>query len=219
MDSTHAPPRRPGRPGPRQSAAADADRLLDTAVTLFARHGIAATTLRRVAQSAGVSPAMLHYHFGDKDGLVAAAIAQRILPAVEGLRGAVTAAGENPRAIVQGFLAAALQLGQSHPWLPGLWVREVLCEGGALRELLVGRVADILPKALAQHFAKARDAGRIAAALDPRLMVVSLLGLSLFPLAAAPIWRQVFAADDIGTEQMLAHTLALIGPGLEPPDA
>lgn len=211
--------RRPGRPAADQSAAANADRLLDTALELFARQGIAATTLRRVAQTAGVTPAMLHYHFGDKDGLVSAAINQRLLPAIEGLRGAMAEAGDDPRQLVRGFLAAALQLGHSHPWLPGLWVREVLCEGGALRAVLIGRVAALLPQALARHFAKAQQAGRIAAGIDPRLLVVSLLGLSLFPLAAAPIWRQVFAADDVGAEQLLAHALALIGPGLEPPDA
>lgn len=202
-----------------KSPPADAEGLLEIALTQFARQGIAATTLRGVALAAGVTPAMLHYHFGDKDGLITAAIERRILPAIECLRGAMQTAGDEPRAIAHSFLAAALGLGQSHPWLPGLWVREVLCEGGLLRELLIGRVADLLPKALAQRFASAREAGRIATAIDPRLLVVSLLGLSLFPLAAAPIWRQVFAADDIGTEQMLAHTLALIGPGLEPPDA
>jgi hypothetical protein len=50
--------------------------------------------------------------------------------------------------------------------------------------------------------------------LDPRLMVVSLVGLTLFPAAGAPIWRQLFTADDIGADVLRRHTLALLDHGM-----
>ena len=56
--------RRAGRP-----SGDDQDlrrRLLDAAIAQFARTGIAATSLRAIATEAGVTPAMLHYYFGDK---------------------------------------------------------------------------------------------------------------------------------------------------------
>src|SRR5215213_6396132 len=46
-------------------------RIRDTAMTLFARQGVAATSLRAVARQAGVSPALLVHHFGSKQGLCA----------------------------------------------------------------------------------------------------------------------------------------------------
>ena len=41
-----------------------------------------------------------------------------------------------------------------------LWVREVLCEGGALRELLLSRIAPLIPQAMAARFAAAQQARR-----------------------------------------------------------
>jgi hypothetical protein len=102
----------------------------------------------------------------------------------------------------------------NHPWLPPLWVREVLCEGGALREVLFTQAVPGVPQLLAQRFAAAQADGRLNAALDPRLLVVSLVGLTLFPAAGAPIWRRVFGAEKLGPEVMLKHTLALLGHGI-----
>ena len=93
-------------------------------------------------------------------------------------------------------------------------MREVLCEGGALRSLLVDRLAPQVPHVLAARFAEAQRGGTLNPELDPRLLVVSLVGLTLFPAAGAPIWRQVFRADDIGADALREHTIALLEHGL-----
>ena len=54
---------------------------------------------------------------------------------------------------------------------------------------------------------------------DPRLLVVSLIGLTLFPYASAPIWRGLFAAPELDDEALDRHTLALLERGLESPRA
>ena len=102
-----------------------------------------------------------------------------------------------------------------HPWWPQLWVREVLCEGGALRDLLVQRIAPDIARLLAGRFAAAQAAGRLNADLDPRLLLPTLVGLTMFPAAGAPIWRQVFDADDLGLDDVRGHALALLDRGLE----
>ena len=55
------PPRRPGRPAAQAADAGQRDRLIDAAVTLFARHGVAATSTKAIAAGAGVTPALVHY--------------------------------------------------------------------------------------------------------------------------------------------------------------
>jgi TetR/AcrR family transcriptional regulator, regulator of cefoperazone and chloramphenicol sensitivity len=70
----------------RSAAVLDSDvtakaRIRDTAMELFARQGVAATSLRAVAKDAGVSPGLVVHHFGGKDGLCRAvdeAVVQRI---------------------------------------------------------------------------------------------------------------------------------------------
>ena len=50
------------------------DELLDRAVGWFAEHGIGDTSMRTLAAELGTSGRMLHYHFGSREGLLAAVV-------------------------------------------------------------------------------------------------------------------------------------------------
>lgn len=207
-----AKPRTPGRP-----VAASPElrpRLLDAALACYVRDGIATTSLRAIASEAGVTPALLHYYFGDAVQLRQAVIEERIVPAIGSLRAALPPEGADVAGLIVAFVGGVGALVAQHPWLPGLWVREVLSERGALRDLLLQRIGPQLPVMMAQRFAQAQRDGALNPDLDPRLMVVSLIGLTLFPAASAPIWRALFKADDIDTEAMRAHTIALLDRGI-----
>jgi hypothetical protein len=47
-------------------------------------------------------------------------------------------------------------------------------------------------------------------------MVVSMVGLTMFPLASAPIWQQVFGAGELGADAVQRHALAMLTHALEP---
>ena len=207
--------RAPGRP-PRATAAPveQRDLLLDAAIACFVRKGIAATSLREIAAEAHVTPALLHYYFGDKAALQDALVADRLLPLLADMRGAIDAAGEDVAALIAAFATGVSRVAIRHPWLPPLWVREVLCEGGALRDVMFQRVGPVIPSMMATRFAQAQARGEIQPDLDPRLLMVSLMGLTLFPIAGAPIWRQLFDDDDLDIETLRRHTLALLDRGV-----
>ena len=205
--------RAPGRPSadaPDQRAVA-----LEAALACFVRQGIAATSLRDIAREAGVTPALLHYYFGDRQQLLDAVVAERVMPAFLSVRERLAQAGDDVADIVAAFVCGVTDAIARHPWWPQLWVREVLCEGGALRDLLVQRIAPDIARLLAGRFAAAQAAGRLNADLDPRLLLPTLVGLTMFPAAGAPIWRQVFDADDLGLDDVRGHALALLDRGLE----
>ncbi|HET8819538.1 MAG TPA: TetR/AcrR family transcriptional regulator [Xanthomonadaceae bacterium] len=204
--------RAPGRP-----AAAGVDlraRLLDSAVACFSRQGIAATPLRAIARQAGVNAALLHYYFGDRAQLQQAVISERVMPAFLELREPLLRAGDEVAALVAAFVEGIGRVVAAHPWLPALWVREVLCEGGALRDVLFDEVAPQLPRMLVARFEQAQARGALDPGIDPRLLVVSLVGLTLFPVAGAPIWHRMLDAGDIDYGQLQRHTLALLDRGL-----
>jgi AcrR family transcriptional regulator len=50
--------------------------LLASGAALYPQHGCAALSVRKVAEHAGVNPAMLHYHFGSKDSFLRAVLQQ-----------------------------------------------------------------------------------------------------------------------------------------------
>jgi AcrR family transcriptional regulator len=83
------------RTGRRAGASTSREDILEAARRLFGEQGYAATTVRRVADDAGVDPALIHYFFGSKDGLYGAAMeipfspAELIRPALaDGVEGA-----------------------------------------------------------------------------------------------------------------------------------
>jgi len=215
--STRAPrrkrePRRPGRP--RAEEANLRERLLDAAVACFAADGVAATSQRSIALKAGVTPALVNYYFGSKQELLDTFVAERMTPAVALLRENLLAAGTEPRALLAAFVHGIHDVVARFPWWPALWVREVLGEKGALREVLRKQIAPQVAPLVAGALAAAQKRGEVSADLDPRLLFVSLVGLTMFPLAAEPIWRGVFAADDLDRGALLRHTLALLDHGL-----
>jgi len=63
--------------------------------------------------------------------------------------------------------------------------------------------------------AAAQARGQMNPDLDPRLLLVSLLGLTVFAVAAAPIWKRVFDAGDVTSDDLVRHVLALLTRGLE----
>lgn len=190
------------------------ERLIDAAIAQFTLRGIGATSLSSIAQAAGVTPAMLHYYFGDKQQMTMAMLEERLLPAITPLRERIEAAGDDPSDIAEAFVSGVTDVVSANPWLPPLWVREVLCEGGRLRDAMFQRAIPQLPQLLAQRFAAAKSRDRLSADLDPRLMVVSLVGLTLFPAAGAPVWRGMFDAKDLDMEALRKHALALLDHGM-----
>src|SRR3546814_9070423 len=108
--------------------------------------------MRAIASEAGVTPALLHYYFGDKAQLVDALVEERMLPAFAAVRGRVAAAGDDIADTVAAFVCGLTEAMKAHPWWPQLWVREVLCEGGALRDLLVTRIAPQITRTIADRF-------------------------------------------------------------------
>ena len=205
-------PRRPGRPPADETN--QRERLLDAAVACFAADGIAATSLRNIALEAGVTPALVNYYFGSKERLLEAFVAERLMPVIGVLRANLVAAGSDARSVLTAFVNGIHDAVGRYPWWPQLWVREVLNDKGALREVLHTQVAPQVTHLLARTLAGARERGEVSADLDPRLIVVSVMGLTMFPLAAETIWRRLFPAEDIDRSALRRHTLALLDHGL-----
>lgn len=70
------------KPGPR-SDINSREALLEVAEEVFSIHGIDGSSVRNIAQTAGLGVGAVHYHFGSKDGLVKAVLAGRAMQIVE----------------------------------------------------------------------------------------------------------------------------------------
>lgn len=208
MSPARAARRRIGRP-PQASAVDARQQLLDAALNLFAEHGVAGTTIADIAARAGVTPAMVHYYFSNRDRLLDAVVQERLREIVTGVWSPVVETTEVVpmlRGLVQRILAAT----EVNPWLPSLWLREVVSEGGRLRE----RLMRILPFEYVRHLiaavAGAQRRGEVSPRLEPRLVLLSVIGLTFLPLATIRLWRALPVLQGVEREDVARHAEALL---------
>ncbi|WP_320784571.1 TetR family transcriptional regulator [Streptomyces sp. CRN 30] len=183
------PARRRGRP-PRSESSGTRDRILTAARAEFSERGYEKTSVRSIARSARVDPALVHHYFGTKEQVFAAAVEVAFAPA---LRAPDTVAEGPPDAMGERLTRYAL----------GVW------EDPATREPLLAIVRSAVTNDTAAAVFRSLLAGqllrRMAAHLDlpdaelrAELAAAQLVGVALLrhvirlePLASADIEQVV----------------------------
>jgi AcrR family transcriptional regulator len=215
-----APVRRPGRPPGRPAGSHQGPeqrvRLLDAALALFARQGILDTTLGAIAKEAGFTPAMVHYYFKSRDQLLDVLIEERFLPLRAAIGAPFEANPDNPVEAISQFARRLVEVADENPWFPPLWVREVISEGGWLRQRMHERFGHTHHQASVQRIAQWQKEGRVNAALEPSLVFLSLLGLTILPLATSKMWRNDPARRSLTADDIARHAVALLVHGVGP---
>jgi TetR/AcrR family transcriptional regulator len=202
---------RPGRPRGR-APELSRQALLDAARDLFARREFAAVSLRQIATQAKVNPAMIHYHFGGKEGLYTAMLEERFAPLLQQLE---LQPAERPT--LSQFVELYVRMLAANQWLPNLVVREVLYGDSSLRETFIQRFAARAGQMVPALIREECDRGILRTDLDPRLATLSLLSMAVFPFISRPVVEPVFGVDmDEGfVQRWIDHALRLFYEGAE----
>ena len=211
--------RRPGRPSGAARGAQQRDRLLDAALELFARQGIVDTTLGEIAREAGFTPAMMHYYFKTREQLLDVLIDERIGPLRAGLGVPFQEHADDPVAAITQLAQRMVRGAVEHPWFPSLWVREVISDSGLLRQRMHERFGDTNQKMSLAAIERWQKEGLLNAALEPSLMFVTLLGLTVLPLATSKLWRNDPKRRQVGGDEIARHAVALLTQGIGPKKA
>jgi AcrR family transcriptional regulator len=205
--------RQPGRPANLQTGELQA-KLLDIAEELFAESGYAATSIRKIADTAGVNPALVHYYFGTKKDLLVTVMDR----ALEPMAGSIAALREGDS--LEAFDVARLMfdLVRQHPAMPRLIVREVMLSGGEIHAYFVKHFAPRLGGAMPGVLGMQQAQGRLNPNLDPGIATLMLLGLCVFPFVARSIAEPVLGVryDEAGLEDYLAQLELILSDGMTP---
>lgn len=228
-----AHPRRVGRPRARATAPDVRADLLAAAAAAFSARGFEAVSLRDVAKRAGTTAAMVHYYFGDKQGLFAALLDATLASVLERVRSALAArarvesskpsrpprsnaarAGEG--GVLEIFFDVAHETLGATPWIPRLVLREVLSDGAPFRDRFIEGYARPMSKLLREALRRDMKAGRLREDLDVDLCFTSLVALAVFPFTAQPVIERVLEAEfDPAFRQRLAiHSKRLFLEGV-----
>ena len=107
-----------------------------------------------------------------------------------------------------------MEASDAWPWLPPLWVREVISQGGALREKLIQRVDLGKPERFKAGIAAAQKAGRVNAGINPQLTFMSIMTLTMLPLSMAKDWDRIPLIGRVSKQELGRHVVALLKHGL-----
>lgn len=202
MDA-HSPtrPRSRGRPPP---GTALRERILDAAATSLSEPSTQPLKLRLVAQRAGVTAALLNYHFTDLDGLLQALLRERAQPLWQALF-------EPPMDSASAALTRFL-----HRWTTTLlrhrWLLPCLLQAARKEH------QDAAPwgSELRQLVRDAQREGRLRQDLPEEYLAMLLLSMGALPqLAATSLGRGItLAAEPAMASQLLLLNLSLLENGV-----
>ena len=215
-DARREASRPPGRPAAAQRPDVR-DALLEATGRLIVETGASDLSLRRVAAEAGVTPAMVHYYFNDKDGLYEAMLeraVRRILERVQTIASTPDESGP-PHQPIADLLRILTTTLSENPWIPILVVREVLSEGGRFRDRFIenyaSRMAELLPRLMRTEV----EHHRFREDLDPQLAFLSFMGMTVFPFVLRPVIERALGIeyDEAFLNRFTAHTQRLFERG------
>ncbi|MEM5296597.1 TetR/AcrR family transcriptional regulator [Burkholderia sp. JPY481] len=200
------------RPHPQDFDARE--HLLDVAVTLFAERGIANTTVAQIAAASGVTSAMVHYWFQTREKLLDALFEEKLVAAFGAIWDPVDAEHDDPLALTQGIVKRMFDVTETMPWLPSLWLREIINEGGLLRERAFAHIPVQKVAAFGQNIARGCASGQLNAQLEPLLLFNSVLALVMLPQATARIWQRLNPRSSFDRATLERHVVALLTQGM-----
>ncbi len=201
----------------RRTRLANSDargQLLDAAIALFSERGVANTTVAQIAAAAGVTAAMIHYWFDTRERLLDALVEERLAPVFNYIWDPGDMERDSPVTLIQGILQRLLEVTGRAPWLPSLWVREVISEGGLLREYVMPRIPVQRVAALGAAVARGRQAGELNCDIEPSLVFISILALVMLPQATGQIWQRVHPTQALDRTMLERHVSALLMHGI-----
>lgn len=102
--------------GRYQKSDATRERILDAAAELFSQRGYAATGVDRLADRSGIAKTAIYYHFGNKEGLLAAVVERAATMWTEDIRESASR-GSDPAERLDRALSGMRAMVEEKPWI------------------------------------------------------------------------------------------------------
>jgi AcrR family transcriptional regulator len=157
---------------------------------------------------------MLHYYFKDREELLDVVVEERIARVITHVWDPVEA-GMDPPQLIRGVVERLLDGIEKMPWIPSIWMREILNEGGLLRNRVLCRLPFEKVRMVAKAVARGQARQRLNPELDPLLTVFSTLGLVMLHMATVSFWAETFHRKPLRRQAMRRHITGLLLDGLQ----
>jgi TetR/AcrR family transcriptional regulator len=208
---------RPARRPRGRDARDTREGLLTAATELFAARGFDGVSVAQIAHGAGVTKALINYHFGGKRKLYLAIITATFAEIVERVEQLVASGRPAPDQLRE-FVALVGEMATTRrPHFPAMMLREVLAGGTHLTPEVVPYLMRVLGAVRRVVEQGVRD-GTLRP-VDPLFTHLSLVGSLLFFFATAPFRERMAATAEPALRtapaaEYVQHVQELIARGL-----
>ena len=174
--------------------------ILDAARKVFIEKGKEGARMQEIADEAGINKALLHYYFRNKQRLFEAVFMEafgKFLPQFRMIIESEKSFLEVLPFFIENYINVILE----NPYLPGFILHELSHNPENLAGLFEQKVNNI--HLLLAKITEEMQRGTIRE-LDPRQVIVNVLGLCVFPFVARPIIQKViFEGDEVAYQDFL----------------
>jgi AcrR family transcriptional regulator len=168
------------------------EKILTAAQTVFIHKGMDGARMQEIANEAGINKALLHYYFRTKEKLFEAIfrkVFRQIFPNIDTFIRSELPIEEKLGIFIDKYIELLLR----NPYLPSFILKEIHRDPEFLASVI--KSTGVKPQEVFAMFEKEMEAGKIRK-MDPRDLLINMLSLSIFPVAAKPLMKIMFFEND-----------------------
>ncbi|PWD97568.1 TetR/AcrR family transcriptional regulator [Marinilabilia rubra] len=174
--------------------------ILDAARKVFVRKGYDGARMQEIANEAGINKALLHYYFRSKDKLFDQIFKEAFKTFWPKIEVVVSQEDTHVKDLIKVAVNNYVDLLMKMPFLPAFVVGEINRSPEKMEELILstginpGKVVEIIKKSI-------KNGEMIP--MDPRELLVNIVGLSVFPFLSRPLLSRMFWDSEEGYTDFL----------------
>jgi TetR/AcrR family transcriptional regulator len=174
--------------------------ILEAAKKVFISHGFDGTSMQQIANEAGINKSLLHYYFRNKEKLFAAVFRyafQNFIPQVQEIFISDVSIFVKLERIVSEYMDMLLK----NEFIPAFILHEINRNPDGIFTIMQG--TGLNPERLIDQFVVEIEKGHIRP-MDPRDLIVNMVALCVFPVAAKQLMKRIlFANDEVAYQRFL----------------
>jgi TetR/AcrR family transcriptional regulator len=171
-----------------QQASSTEDKILEAAKVVFIMHGLEGTSMQKIADEARINKSLLHYYYRTKEKLFDAVFCyafQYIVPKMQGIMNSNDTVFVKIEKIVGGYMDLLMK----NKFIPAFVLHEINRDPDRLFKIM--QSSGVSPRIFIDQFLEEINKGNIRQ-VDPRHLVINILSMCVFPVAARPLMQRIF---------------------------
>ena len=167
-------------------------KIYEAARRIFILKGMEGARMQEIADEAGMNKALLHYYFRSKENLFKAVFKDTFSKFFVKVKNTLSA-DTSAKVKLNDFIDNYIDLIQANPYVPQFIISEINRDPKMLKTMMFE--AGIEPQKILELLLNDAHSDNLSK-LDPRHIVISLLGMLVFPFIARPLLQMVYFSDD-----------------------